>query len=122
MNFKRFIKTALVIFIAVIMITSALPTVDKSVDYTVSAAATSYTMKEYTGPYSSVDGTYGGVDDLGRYLTADYSMFRAYLNKSVDISENERIEAADATTDGRLTTTDYLRIKRHCGGTFNIFS
>lgn len=72
MNIKRCAKSLLATFIAVIMIASAFPAVEKSVGTEASASAASYTMQAYTGSYSSVDGTYGGVDDLGRYLTADY--------------------------------------------------
>lgn len=72
MKFKRFCKAAFAMLIAVIMIISVLPAVDTQVVKNVSASAASYTMQAYTGSYSSVNGTYGGVDDLGRYLTADY--------------------------------------------------
>lgn len=31
-------------------------------------------MKAYKGPYSKVNGVYGGIDDLGRALTTDASL------------------------------------------------
>ena len=64
----------------------------------------------------------GDINGDGAVTVADYSMFRSYLKNSVTISENAKIEAADTTSDGKLTSTDYLYIKRHCAGTFDLFS
>ena len=61
-------KSFLALLLAVLMLIPAVPVMQSEVD----AAASSYSVKAYTGAYSSVNGTYGGVDDLGRYLTADY--------------------------------------------------
>lgn len=72
MGVKRYAKSLLAMLIAVIMIMAAFPMVEENVGTKASAASPSYTMQAYTGPYSSVNGTYGGVDDLGRYLTQDY--------------------------------------------------
>lgn len=54
-------------------------------DNTVSAKTESYSLKKYTGPYSSVDGTYGGVDNLGRYLTTDYQTSTVRSDRYVGI-------------------------------------
>ena len=63
----------------------------------------------------------GDIDGDGLITVTDYGLFKSYLNKTTEITENEKIDAADATSDSRLTSTDYLYIKRHCEGTFNLF-
>ena len=42
-------------------------------------------MKAYKGPYSKVNGAYGGIDDLGRALTTDASLPLPRENRSVGI-------------------------------------
>ena len=42
-------------------------------------------MKAYEGPYSKVNGAYGGIDDLGRALTTDASLPLPRENRSVGI-------------------------------------
>lgn len=70
---KRTLKGLLSLLLAMLLVVSALPaTVSKEdIAMKASASAASYSLQAYNGSYSSVNGTYGGVDDLGRYLTAD---------------------------------------------------
>jgi len=68
MKMRKRTKSFLAMLLAVLLI---IP-VTFFTDTKVRASASSYKVSAYTGPYSSVNGTYGGVDDLGRYLTADY--------------------------------------------------
>lgn len=69
------LKKALALCLAVLTAWSIVPGMtDKAENAGITAEAvmSSYSLQAYTGSYSAVDGTYGGVDDLGRYLTADY--------------------------------------------------
>ncbi len=74
MSIKINLKRALLLVLTALMVVSAAPYVAMEEDFAIEADATmtSYSLQKYTGSYSSVDGTYGGVDNLGRYLTADY--------------------------------------------------
>ncbi len=73
-SITKSLKRVLLIIIAALMCFSAAPYIpmEDAMNINAGAAATSYSLQAYTGSYSSVDGTYGGVDDMGRYLTADY--------------------------------------------------
>lgn len=68
------LKKVLFLFLAITMVITLIPSVAKNEGISINAGASiaSYSLQQYTGSYSSVNGTYGGVDDLGRYLTADY--------------------------------------------------
>ncbi len=68
------IKKFLMVILAALMCLSVAPytVLEEDMNIKANASAVSYSLQAYTGPYSSVDGTYGGVDDMGRYLTADY--------------------------------------------------
>ena len=45
--------------------------------------------KKYSGPYSEVNGTYGGVDDLGRVLISDIEAGQAKKEKE-DVYKRQR--------------------------------
>lgn len=68
MKTRRITKSFIALLLAVLLIIPMTFFTDTKVQ----ASASSYKLAAYTGSYSSVNGTYGGVDDLGRYLTADY--------------------------------------------------
>ncbi len=70
---RKTFKVMLSLLLAGLLTLGVLPTalIKEELDVKVNASAASYTRQAYTGTYSSVNGTYGGVDDLGRYLTAD---------------------------------------------------
>ncbi len=72
---KTRLKMMLAFLLALVMGLSVLPAMTAEVDeggMVADAVATSYSLKAYTGSYSDVDGTYGGFDNLGRYLATDY--------------------------------------------------
>lgn len=71
-KFLSLTKRLTAALLAVFLIAAAFPMLYDSVENEVKALTSSYSLKAYTGAYSSVNGTYGGVDDLGRYLTQDY--------------------------------------------------
>ncbi len=68
--FKKTFKSILALLLAVLLAVAAAP-MYKEEGIVADASAASYSLQAYNGSYSSVDGTYGGVDDLGRYMTTD---------------------------------------------------
>ncbi len=68
---KRTLKAILSLLLAAVMVVFAMPSSVTKEDTLIKANAStaSYSLQAYNGSYSSVNGTYGGVDDLGRYLT-----------------------------------------------------
>lgn len=71
---KRTLKKLLSLLLAVLTVVALFPAAVTKEDSAIKAKAStaSYSLQAYNGAYSSVNGTYGGVDDLGRYLAADY--------------------------------------------------
>ncbi len=70
---RKTLKTVLSLLLAVLMALAVIPAsvIKEENAIKANASTASYSLQSYTGSYSAVNGTYGGVDDLGRYLTAD---------------------------------------------------
>jgi glycerophosphoryl diester phosphodiesterase len=63
----------------------------------------------------------GDVNGDGVADKADYQLLRRYLLKTADLS-GIYLQAADCDDDGIVTITDYLRIKAHSLGTFDLYA
>lgn len=72
------------LLVALAMVITCFIIVPKTAEEVV-AAINGYNVKPYTGSYSSTNGTYVGVDDLGRELTQDYQTTAVKSNKCVGI-------------------------------------
>lgn len=61
----------------------------------------------------------GDIDGDGKINITDTAVIKAQFSKTISLS-NENFEAADTNNDGRVTATDYIRIKYHIQMKYNI--
>ena len=61
----------------------------------------------------------GDIDGDGKINVTDTAAIKAHFSKTITL-ENENFEAADTNNDGRVTATDYIRIKYHIQMKYNI--
>ena len=64
----------------------------------------------------------GDIDGDGKVTASDYTALKTHFKSAVPTLGEAQIKAADTCPDGRLTTPDYLMIRRHIAKNFDLFA